>query len=103
MKDIYGICRDAFPRVGQEVSIGKEEEGVEPECFSNTNEYFVKLQYFFGKWEIVSAEETGIVCFVPKWFADKKILSIKIESERPKSFVGKPTRFVNGKTVCQVN
>ncbi len=98
MKDIYDVSEKGLPKVGETISVGEEsKEGIKPKCFLDTGEYYVKLQwiggYYSGEWEIVFPDEPGIICFIPSWFADKKIMSVRIVSERPKSLVGKPIIF----------
>jgi len=102
----YGICAEGNPKVGGEIVVGEGEQGVVPKCFPDSGKCFVRLKwvggYFNGGWEIVPGDEAGIVCFVPDWFAGKEIRSVKIESERPKSFVGKPISFMSGGTLCLI-
>lgn len=104
MKDVNGISSKGIPGIGEVVSVGAGEEGIVPGTFQNS-QCFIRLVcigYFSGEWIIGESNGPGIVCFVPDWFINKRIESVRIETERHKSLVGKPITYVNGKTRCTV-
>lgn len=87
-----------LPVVGSIVQ-AVEEDGIEPnEGFDGTCTLRLRCDDE-GNWNIVN-EDGGLICFLDKRYVGRRIYAVKIEAQRKKAVIGRPTHYDLPKCYC---